>query len=111
MKKDLFMKYEEAKEYLKDKNIKSQRDYGQWIKGKSAEFRLPAGPRKFYKNEWVNWGDYLGNNSIAYIDKRNIFYSYEDCSKFVIENNIKSRKEYRNFLKLEILDFSKNSLS
>lgn len=94
-----YLTYDEAREFLKDKNIGSQRDYNKWIIGKSIEFKLPAGPRKFYKESWISWPDYLSNNKISNQNKKNMFYSYYECSKYVISCGVKSKSEYKKFYK------------
>ena len=96
MLREDFLTYEKAVEFLKDENIKNQREYGKWIKGKSEILKLPAGPRNFYKNfGWTSWANYLSNNNISLKNKQ--FHTYEECLNVIRNNNIKSRKEYRDY--------------
>jgi len=84
-----YKSYDEVKEYIKNLKIKNQRDYFTWIKGKSIKLGIPSGPRKFYKNDWKGWDDFLGKNRQ--------YYSYEECCKLIISNNILSKSGYNNF--------------
>ena len=95
--KFLFFTYEMAKDYLKDKNISSQRCYTRWVKENNTTPKLPANPRKFYKNEWIGWCDYINSGNIPLKYKE--FLTYDECSKFVMDNNIKTKREYKSFVK------------
>ena len=92
-----YLSYFESKNYIKNIGIKTQREYSKWIKGNSISLKIPSGPRKLYKKEWNGWGDFLGTNSVALISKE--FYSYEECSNFVISKGIKSKREYQKIRK------------
>jgi hypothetical protein len=42
-------------------NIKSNREWRRWCKNKPEEFiRIPSSPEKIYKENWVNWFEWLG---------------------------------------------------
>ena len=90
--KSNYLTYTEAKDLLNKSDIKSQRQYNEYTRGRSLELRLPAGPRKFYKKTgWVSWVDYLSN------DNGHNFYSYDECVKLVREKDIKSKKGYNAY--------------
>ena len=90
-----FLEYENAVCFLKDKNIKTQREYFEWQRGKSSEYKVPSNPRIFYKDKWVSWSDYLGTGNVAF--KYRDFYTYKECSDLIKFNMIKSIKEYLKF--------------
>ena len=98
MKRNEFKSYKEAKFFMENKGIKTQREYFIWQKGKSEEYKVPANPRKFYGNEWSSWGEYLNSGNIAFQNME--FYSYEECRKIISKNNIDSKRKYLKFQKL-----------
>jgi hypothetical protein len=89
--------YNDAKEFLLDKNINSQREYFKYVTGRTYELRLPGNPRKFYKVSFKGWGDLLSNNRVSLQDKK--FYSYNDLCELVRNNNILSKRKYQIFYK------------
>lgn len=53
--------YNEAKEFIKDFNIKSSRDYLKFLRTKNSVINLPAVPSRKYKGKgWSGWNDFLG---------------------------------------------------
>ncbi len=97
MGKNNFMTYEEAKEFLKDKDIKTQREYYSWTKGKTVEYRLPGNPRSFYIDKWVDWSTFLSSDNISPDLRSKDFVSYEECMLLMRKNNIKTITEYNKF--------------
>lgn len=100
--KDASLSYEEAKIFLSDKNIKTQREYFNWIKGKSIILKLPCNPKKFYQEEWKGWGDYINSKNISNIQKnKSYFYSYEECCEVISRFNVKTKRQYLILIKSE----------
>jgi very-short-patch-repair endonuclease len=95
--KDIAKTFAEAKLFLKDMSLHTERQYNNWIKGKSVYYRLPTKPMLFYKNEWINWSDYLNSNNISLKNKE--FYSYIEASRYIINNGISSKRQYAKFFK------------
>lgn len=64
-KHENYLKYEEAKEYLKLNNIKIK-NYIKWrefIKSNTNLCFLPLHPEQSYRTKgWINWDDFLGKN-------------------------------------------------
>ena len=56
--KKAFPSYAEAKERIQKNNIKSQADYLESYK----ELELPVAPHLFYKDDWIDWFDFLGKS-------------------------------------------------
>lgn len=88
-----FKNYEGSKLFLIDKSIKTQKEYFIFIKGKSSEYLIPANPRRFYRDSWVSWSDYLSNGSKKG-NQGNEFLTYLNCIELLKENNIYSRNQY-----------------
>lgn len=91
------MPYEECKLWVKN-NIPHIDSESKWI---SYRQNLPdfisKYPRDTYLSRgWISWGDFLGTNRIADLDRRKSFMTYSEAKKWCMENNIKSRTDYEN---------------
>ena len=58
--------YKEARAYVRKLNLKSHKEWILYRQNKLKGFEkkpndIPAGPHNTYKNEWKDWGDWLGN--------------------------------------------------
>ena len=53
------MSYEEAKEFVREINIKTRRDFFEFALSKDRPEYLPLKPSRVYK-EWTSWEDFLG---------------------------------------------------
>lgn len=55
--RDTFLSYSEAQDTLEKLEIKTQLQYREIYKKTPG---LPSDPRKFYRDQWTNWYDFLG---------------------------------------------------
>ncbi len=55
----IYLNYEEASDYCIKKGIKNSIEYRTW---KNRPSNLPARPDQYYKEKWVNWQSFLGDN-------------------------------------------------
>lgn len=59
--REFYLEYKSAIEIVHKLNIKSNREWRRWCKNKPEEFiRIPSSPEKIYKENWVNWFEWLG---------------------------------------------------
>lgn len=83
----------EAKKIIQELNIKSTTQWQNFCKSDQKPFDIPATPWRVYKNKgWRDWNDWFGTDY-------KIYMSYEDAKKSVRLFNIKSNKEWREFIK------------
>ena len=88
-----FLKFEEAKLYVREKKIKTAQHYRELYKKGELDPDLPAAPKVMYADEgYTTWGDFLGTGSYS---KRTTL-TYKDFVKKVRELGIKTGKEYFN---------------
>lgn len=83
----------QAKDFIKSQNIKSQQQWYEYCK-KSKPIDIPRNPQNVYKNEWVNWGDWLGTGNISNSKRSKHFYSFIEAREFVRSLRLKSRTEW-----------------
>lgn len=85
MKKN-FPTYEEAKKIVMKSGIKTTSEYRYTYK----DIGLPACPNVFYRdNGWTNWKEFFDNT----------YPSYDEAKKIVMENGIRTIKEYKSAYK------------
>ena len=87
---------QECKEYLKNNKpewVNSLNNYKKWSKMDGFPSFLPKAPNRVF-NDWVNWGDYLGTNSIRTIDRKKYYLSFNEAKEYLSKFNFKSGKEF-----------------
>lgn len=62
-------------------NFKSSTEY----RKSNLPYFIPKKPYNTYKNEWVNWSEFLGFKPFKR-DKNTIYLSYDEAKKWVKEN-------------------------
>lgn len=58
-----FRSFKEAKSFIHTLKLKSQREWNKYYKSGNKPFDIPSGPVRVYKDEWINWKDWLGNGN------------------------------------------------
>jgi hypothetical protein len=96
--------YSEAKLIIKDLKLTTKSEYTNWYL-ENKNLGLPRNPINVYKNEWISYNDFFGNDlpkNIKYIGKKKIthFLSYKDSKEWVNKNcDIKSESIWRTLTK------------
>ena len=92
-----WLPFEEAREYVQKLGLKNVKEWNKFINSKKRPVDIPVNPQRMYKEEFINWGDWLGALDIR---DRNIKYMrYEEASKFVQTLKIKTHKEWKEYCK------------
>lgn len=86
--KQTYASFKDVKELVKKLGIKNQVEWFQWARSGKKPNNIPAGVDLIYKDEWIDWYDFLG--------KPKNFLPYKDAIELMRELNVKSAKEYRN---------------
>jgi len=96
-----YTSYTEAKKYATRYNIKS---YAEWLHHSKIGNRpsnIPSVPKNIYVDEWVSWGDFLGNGNIS--NRKRVFRSFEEAKEHIQTLKIKTKTEYKFFVKSKLL--------
>lgn len=56
----VFRPYPEAREFVRRLGLASQKEYAAWSQTADRPSDIPANPYNAYGDEWVSWGDWLG---------------------------------------------------
>lgn len=101
-KKNIFYEYNTAVEFLKNKNIKTVKQFRKLKKINNWTF-LPSNPEKYYKDKFISYNIFLSNNSIS--NKKKKFFTYNEAKNYLKDKNLNSYKEYKNYIKYNNIDF------
>jgi superfamily II DNA or RNA helicase len=95
--KGKFMPFQEARRYIHSLHLKSQTQWNLYCKSGKRPRNIPSSPSRTYCEEWKGWGDWLGTGIIANQNKE--YYSFVQARKLVHSLGLKSRTEWRKFVK------------
>ncbi len=89
---NIYISYSKAKQIISEKNIHTKQEYYNLC---NNDFRLPINPEIIFKNNFINWIDYLG--------LYNKFYNIEACKEEISKYINNYNNDY-----LDIYDICKN---
>jgi len=96
--KRVYRSFNESREFVRSLKLRGVKQWYEFCKKGDMEGRklpkdIPLDPSRRYKKEgWLGWGDWLGTGNIAkYLIK---YRSFEEAKKFAIRLNLKSQKEW-----------------
>jgi hypothetical protein len=84
-----FYAFDELKVILRQRGIKTQSAYKAFQR---EDPKAPSQPERVYKEEWKNYGEFLGTDIIANQNKE--FMSFEAAASFVRQLHLRSQKEF-----------------
>jgi very-short-patch-repair endonuclease len=90
----LFYDLNECKETIKKFNIKTHKEWQNWVKNQNKDKKIPTNPDKTYKGEWVSWVDFLNTNNKSYSEISENFLSFEKARNCVRSLKLKNQKEW-----------------
>lgn len=93
-----FLPFKEARKFSRALKLKNWKEWRQYSVDKKIPDNIPANPHHVYKNKgWVSMGDWLDTGRIA--NQFKSFTNYKNASKYAVSLNLKSKSEWRTFLK------------
>ena len=97
--------YEDAKSTIKSLNFTKKVEYTKWYE-ENKNLCLPRNPPVYYKDEWISWNDFFGNNLPKIINyykkqKSTLFLSYSNAKEWIKNNisNLKIENDWRKITK------------
>ena len=94
--------FDEAKRYIQKYNLKSSRDYFEFISNKNLNKKLPGVPYRVYKDcGWENWQDFLGYEEEKRGANKRAYMDFKDLKKLILSFNFKSSSEYIKYISQE----------
>jgi len=92
--------YNQAKKYIKKLNIKTSKEWKEYLKKYKVDGRMPSAPYVVYGKigQWISWGEFLGTNNLHNKDK--IFYTYNKAKKIVKNLKLTNYTNWENYIKI-----------
>lgn len=94
-----YVTFNEAKKIVHNLSFKTQKEWIAFDKNKRIDLKLPANPISVYRNEWIDWTDWLGTKNISV--KKKQYLSFDEAKKFVKPLNLKGQKSYSEYVQKE----------
>ena len=83
-----WLPFEEAREFVRALNLKSQLEWNAYRKSGSKPANIPGDPARTYRNDgWISWPDWLGK-------KPHIWMPFEEAREFARSLNLKTMLEW-----------------
>lgn len=100
-KSDIWMSYEEAKEFAQSLNLKKVSEWRKYIKGEFPKlpyipFNFPRTPEDVYASVWEGWTFFLGSKVTKYHSNRE-FLSFREARKFVKKLGLRTQKNWNDY--------------
>ena len=92
-----YMSFEEAREYVHNLELKSNKQWRAYCKSGNKPADIPVNPDKMYKKEWKGYGDWLGTGRVA--DKNKEFRPFEEAREYVNSLGLKIQEDWREYCK------------
>jgi superfamily II DNA or RNA helicase len=91
-KKD-FLSFEEAREFVRALKLSGQTEWNAWAKSNARPENIPNNASRAYKNKgWINWGDWLGTDTIASYNR--VYLPFEQARSYAHSLGIKSKNDW-----------------
>jgi superfamily II DNA or RNA helicase len=90
--KKVLRTYNEAKKYAHSFKLKNVSEWFEHTKTKDFPNDMTVIPNRVYKKEWINWGDFLGTNTISVHLRK--FRSYKEAKKYVQSFKVQNTAEW-----------------
>ncbi len=93
-----WLSYEDAKDWVKQKGIKSETQWRKFKTSNALPSNIPATPEEAYRTNWLGWGDFLGTDRRAPVKNMKTFSEARD---FVRGLKLKDSRAWRTYIKKE----------
>lgn len=91
------LSYEETSAITQSLNIRTVKEYSEYMESEGKKLGIPKNPKDFYKDKgWVDWETFF--NKKEQIGYKN-FMPFEEAKKFISNLNIKTQNEWKEYSK------------
>jgi hypothetical protein len=97
-KQRTWLTYEEARTMMHKRKIPNKKAYHEWHKLYRPQF-VPSRPDRVYKEDFVGWNDFLGNNNVFDKTDPNVYLPFWDAARAVHKLGIDTAREWRAYVK------------
>ena len=92
--------FQEAKAFIRSQGIQTRTAFQAWKRAGKKPKNFPGAPQKTYKDEWTNWGDFLGTRKRnRSSNKKKEWMSFQDAKTFIQNQGIQTSREFNAWSK------------
>ena len=95
-----FLSFEEAREWARNLNLSSEREWRTHLKSQEIPKHIPSNPNSTYGDDWISWPNFLGYDRLTLQEFYDTLWDYDIASQFLISKNITSQSKFAQFKKL-----------
>ena len=95
--KGKFISWEECKNYVKEKKIKTKNQWFQFTKSKNFPKNIPVSVNRYYKKYWKTWGDFLGTGFVAVHQRK--YIRFEKARSYARSLKLQNLSEWKEHAK------------
>ena len=92
-----WMSYQEARTFIQKQAFKTVQEFRKWSSSGQKPENFPSHPNSAYKDQWTDWGDFLGTGTIAHNNKE--WMSYQEAKTFIQNLIITSKEQFQKWSK------------
>eukprot|EP00947_MAST-08B_sp_MAST-8B-sp1_P003548 g3548.t1 len=97
--KGVYLSYEEARAWVRLRNLKSQKEWKEWSKSEQRPSNIPGNPWEVYRGKgWVSMMDFLGFEGKR-LGQEGDYLPFKSARAWARQRNLKSAKEWREWSK------------
>lgn len=98
-----FETFENAKKIVKKYNFQGQQDWRKFLRNNKLDKRVPRDPPSHYKDEWTDWGDWLGTGTIATKNLSEHYLPWKEAKieyrKLAKKYDLKNMSDFNRFIR------------
>jgi hypothetical protein len=91
----VFLSFKDAREFVRALNLKSQKEWFEYLASDNKPEDIPTSPNTTYKKDFKGFGDWLGTGTVAPKDR--VYRPFKDAREFVRALNLKGIKEWKDY--------------
>jgi hypothetical protein len=89
--------FKDAIEFVHSLGLENRKQWQEYCKLGKKPDDIPALPSRSYKDEWKNWGDWLGTGNVANFNRK--FRSFPQAREFVHGLGLRGRTDWEQYCK------------
>ena len=95
-----YWKFKKSREYVRKLKILDQDGWVKYYRSGKLPKEIPKIPWRYYKDEWISLGDWLGTGVVGSIQRSRMYRSFEDAKKWAHQSGIQTAKEWKEHYRL-----------
>ncbi len=96
-----YKSFEDARKLIRSLKLTNKDDWIKYSKSGNKPEYIPSNPPRAYKQDWINWGDWLGTGYIA--NRLRKYRTFEKARRFVRKLKLKNQAQWHKYSKSRMM--------